>query len=284
MKLLVSVSLLTVALSLFAYSEHRRSQLLEQQLADYDKQVAQLLTQIENRSLEAIAVERRLRTLENEVDGRDNQIAALSRQLETAQQQIDPDFERIEQQMRQQIRREMQASSNAASLDPRTSLIRQLAEFDPQEMGELMSLHSQYGPFIDGLDISEERMEVVINALSNMITEQNELRRQIGQEMRGNPDAINRSEFRERMQAINDPSAQIEALSYELSDSELDAFREFQEQRNSSYNPFFIRSADTATSISTGSTQGFNFFSTDVIEVSPGPSRAIQLQRAEPPN
>lgn len=284
MKRLVSVSLLAIALSVFAYSEHRRSQLLEQQLADYDNQVAQLLTQIENRSLEAIAADRRLRTLENEVDGRDNQIAALSRQLETAQQRIDPDLERIEQQMRQQIRREMQASSSASSLDPRTSLIRQLAEFDPQEMGELMSLHSQYGPFIDSLDISEERVEVVINALSNMIEQQNELRRQIGQEMRGNPDAINRSEFRERMQAINDPAAQIEALSYALSESELDSFREFQEQRRSNYNPFFVTETGTTATISTGSTSSYNFFSTDVIEVSPGPSRAIQLQRAEPPN
>jgi len=284
MKRLVSVSLLAIALSVFAYSEHRRSQLLEQQLADYDNQVAQLLTQIETRSLEAIAADRRLRTLENEVDGRDNQIAALSRQLETAQQRIDPDLERIEQQMRQQIRREMQTSSSASSLDPRTSLIRQLAEFDPQEMGELMSLHSQYGPFIDGLDISEERMGVVINALSNMIEQQNELRRQIGREMRGNPEAINRSEFRERMQAINDPAAQIEALSYALSESELDAFREFQEQRRSNYNPFFVTETGTTATISTGSTSSYNFFSTDVIEASPGPSRAIQLQRAEPPN
>lgn len=284
MKVLVSVSLLAIILAGLAYSEHGRNTQLEQQIADFDRQVDQLLTQIENRSLEGIANDRRLRALEDEISGRDNQIAALSRQLETAQQQIDPDYERVEQQMRQQLRREMQASSNASSPDPRLSLVRQLAELDPQEIGELMSLQSQYGAFIDSLDISEERMEVVVNALSNMIHEHNQLRVQLGREMRGNPDAIYRSEFRERMQAINDPAAQIEALSYDLSDSELDAFREFQEQRSNAYNPFFVTAPGTAASISTGTTQDFSFFSTDVIEVSPDASPGIQLRRAEPAN
>ena len=42
------------------------------------------------------------------------------------------------------------------------------------------------------------------------------------------------------MQEISSTESQLEALAYDLSESELDAFTEFQEQRQSNFSPFSI--------------------------------------------
>ena len=153
------------------------------------------------------------------------------------------------------------------------------------EMSEIITLNAQYGDFLKSLNISEERMDVVINALSNMLADQNQARSAIAEDRRANPTAVSSGNFPERMQAISDPEAQIEALSYELTESELNAFSEFQEQRRTSYNPFFSYSTSSEGTISTsstsstsaGTTSDINFFSTGLIESGPRQSLGVQL-------
>ena len=125
-----SIALLFVAIVLivgFTYSEIQQSNLITQQIDDYVRQNSQLLTQIENNSLKNSESAKTLHSLQDELKNRESQLAALSRQLETAQQQIDPDYQRIEFRIRQQLTNEIQASNNTPNLDPRTAAPKKLS-------------------------------------------------------------------------------------------------------------------------------------------------------------
>jgi len=175
MKVFAGLSIITIGLiGAFAFSELQQSRLLTQQVDDYARQNSQLLTQIENNSLQKLESARTIRSLESELNNRNSQLVALSRQLETVQQQIDPDYQQIETRIRQQLTREIQTSNNTLNPDPRIAALKLLSELDPMVMGEVMSLNAQYGEFIKGLDVSEEREEVIINALHNLIADQNQ--------------------------------------------------------------------------------------------------------------
>lgn len=283
MKTLPIVSIVVIGLSgVLAYNENGQRKLLSQQIDDYDRQNKQLLTQIENNSLRNIQTEEQLLSLQSELNNRTGQITALSRQLELAQQQIDPDYEQIEARIRQQLSHEMQASNTTLNTDPRTSVIKQLLNFDPRDTSELISLNASFGGFLKTLNISDERMNIVINALSNMIDDQNQARVAIAEEMRADPDAIDRSDIQQRMQAINQPEAQIEALSYDLTDSELNAFIEFQEQQRTNYNPFFVSGEGFITT--TGSTPEYDFFRTERVESGTRQAPSVRLVPAQPSN
>ena len=245
MKLLIPVSLAAIILvGGFTYSQMQQRNLLAQQIDDYARQNSQLLTQIENNSLNNIETDRALRSLQSELSSRDSQLAALSRQLETAQQQIDPDYQQIETRIRQQLSREIQASNNTLNSDPRIAVLKQLSELDPMVMGEIMALNAQYGEFIKGLNVSEEREEVIINALHNLITDQNQARSEIVQSMQADPQAVTRGDMRRQMRAISDPGSQLEALAYDLSETELDAFAEYQQQKTKHSSIIWIHRRD----------------------------------------
>ncbi len=281
MKIFVGLSIITISLiGAFAFSEIQQSRLLTQQVDDYARQNSQLLTQIETDSLQKLEYAKTLRSLESELNNRNSQLAALSRQIETAQQQIDPDYRQIESRIRQQLTREIQASNSTLNPDPRIAVIKQLSELDPMVMGEIMALNAQYGEFIKELDVSEERKEVVINALHNLITDQNQAQSEFMLQMQADPQAASRGDLRRQMQTIYSPEAQLEALSYDLTESELDSFNEFQEQRRNAYSPFFSRS----TSISNGVVNGIPYFSGNLIQGGSGQSPAIQIVPTRPDN
>ena len=167
----------------FSYSQIQQSNLLTQQIEDYARQNFQLLTLIENNSLKNSESATTLRSLQDELKNRESQLAALSRQLVTTQQQIDPDYQQVESNIRQQLTSEIQASNNTPNLDPRIAVFKQLSELDPIVMGEIMALNAQYGKYIKGLNVSKEREEVIINALHNMIADQNQARGELMLEM-----------------------------------------------------------------------------------------------------
>jgi len=131
-----------------------------------------------------------LRSLQSESSNRDSQLAALSRQLETVQQQIDPDYQQMEARIRQQINTEVRASNVASNSDPRISLLKQLSELDPMTMSEIFAVNAQYGEFIQSLNVCEEQLDVVVNALQNMIAGQNQAQSEIMLEYQADPEAI----------------------------------------------------------------------------------------------
>jgi hypothetical protein len=204
---------------------------------------------------------------------RESQLAALSRQLVTTQQQIDPDYQQVESNIRQQLTSEIQASNNTPNLDPRIAVFKQLSELDPIVMGEIMALNAQYGKYIKGLNVSKEREEVIINALHNMIADQNQARGELMLEMQtADPLLPTRAELFNQMRAISDPNSQLEVLAYDLTASELDAFAEFQEQRqntSASFGPI----SGTSGVLSGGAA----FFEGSLIQSESGLSGPVQI-------
>lgn len=274
----VSIVLLFAAIVLgggFTYNEMQQNNLLTQQIDDYVRQNSQLLTQIENNSLKNSESAKTLHSLQDELKNRESQLAALSRQLETAQQQIDPDYQRIEFRIRQQLTNEIQASNNTPNLDPRIALLKQLSQLDPMVMGEIMALNAQYGEYIKGLNVSEEREEVIINALYNMIADQNQAREQLMQEMLTDPQSTGRDDLHRLMEATSSPEAQLNALSYDLTEAELNAFSEFQEEQQDIFSSFEIFG---------GPVNGPIFLGDDVVQFGSGQSGAIQILPINPSN
>lgn len=280
MKLLIGLSLVAASLiGVFAFNEQQQSKLLIQQISNYEQQNSQLLTQIENNSLQKLETAETLQSLQSQLSERDNQLAALSRQLETVQLQIDPDYQQIETRIRQQLTREIQASNSTQHSDPRMAALLQLSELDPVVMGEIFALNAQYGEFIRNLEVSAERKEVVINALQNLITDQNQARTEIIQQMQNDPQAADRGELAQKMRALSDPSSQLDALAYDLSETELDAFAEYQEQQQNALSSFGVFGG---TSI--GPVDGPALFNGGLIQSGSGQSRAIQIMPIGPDN
>ena len=96
----------------------------------------------------------------------------------------------MEARIRQQINTEVRASNVASNSDPRISLLKQLSELDPMTMGEIFAVNAQYGEFIQSLNVCEERLDVVVNALQNMIAGQNQAQSEIMLEYQADPEAI----------------------------------------------------------------------------------------------
>lgn len=280
MKLLISLSLITVSLiGAFAFSQMQRSNLLSQQIANYERQNSKLLSQIENNSLKNIAATNALRSLQSELNDRDSRLASLSRQLETAQQQADPDYQQIEARIRQQIDREILASNGARNSDQRISLLKQLSQLDPMTMGELLTVNAQYGEFIQSLDVSDERLEVVINALQNMVADQNQATSELMLEYRSDPEAIIRGDLHQQMQEISSAESQREALSYDLTEAELEAYAAYQEKRRNSMPSFSIVGEAIG-----GPIEEAAFFNGELIQNGSGQSAAVQIFSVGPDN
>ena len=91
-----------------------------------------------------------------------------------------------------------------------------------------MSLH-KLRESLQALDVSDQRMEEIVDSLISQITENNRARREIIEENVGNPEG--RRSIRREFFALNSPSAQREAVSYFLDETELEVFDSFQEER-----------------------------------------------------
>jgi hypothetical protein len=257
----------------FSYSQIHQSNLLTQQIEDYARQNFQLLTLIANNSLKNSESATTLRSLQAEWKIRESQLSSLSRQLVTTQQQIDPDYQQVESNIRQQLTSEIQASNKTPNLDPRIAVFKQLSELDPMVMGEIMALNAQYGKYIKGLNVSKEREEVIINALHNMIADQNQARGELMLEMQtADPLLPTRDDLFNQMRAISDPNSQLEVLAYDLTASELDAFAEFQEQRQNTSVSFGPIGGTSGVWV-----EGEAFFEGSLIQSESGLSGPVQI-------
>lgn len=236
----------------YALNVLQQGKLQTQKLANYEKQVEQLLSQVETNSLRRLDYEKQIQQLQSQLTTTNSQLTALSNQLQQSQTQVSPDYQQLEADIRQRLNREIQQQSERANTNTRANLVKQLTALDPVELGELMSLQGQFGGFLQSLNVGDERMEVIVAALSNLITEQNQARRELAIEMRSQQQDSSRREMRALMRDVNTPEAQREALSYALTDIELDALAQYQSEQQTSgraliggpsggaYNPFFI--------------------------------------------
>ena len=230
----IVISILAIGLfagSVYAYNAQQESQLRQQQIEDYERQVNRLMSQVEDNSRLRLSFENRLGELESELATLGSQLISTARELELAQKQVNPEYLQLEREIRQRITSELQIQSEERNPASRLSLLTILSALEPTELGQLLSLQGQFGGFLQNLDVSEERKEIIMTALSNLIADQTRTRMDLMSEMRNQQ--LDRGEMRREMQALSSPEAQREALSFDLTEDELAALAEFQNTRAS---------------------------------------------------
>jgi hypothetical protein len=143
-----------------------------------------------------------------------------------------------------------------------------------------MALNAQYEEYIKGLNVSEEREGVIINTLHNMIADQNQARGELMLEMQtADPMVPARADLFNEMRAISDANSRLEVLAYDLTASELDAFAEFQKQRQTT-SASFGPTGGTRGVLS----EGTAFFEGSLIQSGSGQSGAVQILPINPDN
>jgi len=247
-----------------------------QQLATYEDYVADLQTELESQGSHQVDYETQINELRRDLQASENRIAGLENELASAREQIDPDAVSLEQRIRERVALEMrQVQPQSLS---RTELVKQLNSLDPMELGQLMSLQGIYGGFLQRLNVDEDRMEVLIDGLGNIMEEQNQRRFEIINQMTNNPDGV--QNFRQDMLAVNGPDAQRNALSFLLTDDEMQVYDEFQEERRQ--NGAFATQAFTLSNTPSNRAvilNGVGSGSTDTqLGQEPGPSVIFQEQ------
>jgi len=278
MKILISTVIATLGLGgAYSYSLYQRNQLQQQQLNDYQLHVEQLLTQVEGNSLQRLDYEEQIEELESELTMVSSQLTAASNQLQVAQTQSDPDYQRVESEIRRQVRQEFQQQIQESPEQARVNLVKELAALDPVELGEIMTLQGQFGGFLQSLDVSDERMEVIVSALGNLIADQNQQRMDLMMDARSQ--GTGRREIRGDLFAINSPEAQLEALAFDLTEEELDLLSEFQTNRGNQRN--FTQSFMANPTLGPESAV---IFSGGRVQRGSGSAQAIPIPRGDPQN
>jgi len=223
-----SLALLLIATSM-AFQFYSRYRLQSDQLSQVQTLLNEMRTELDGFAEQRISYESQITGLNRELSASRDTAAALNKELALAQEQINPDLSRVEQQIRQRVIREVERQQQQNDLPTRTRLLQQLASLEREELAEIMSLQSFYGGFLQALDVSDERMEEIVDALTSQIAENNRARREIIEENAGNPEG--RRSIRRELFALNSPLAQREAVSYFLDETELAVFDSFQEER-----------------------------------------------------
>ena len=223
-----SLALLLIA-SLMAFQFYSQYRLQSDQLSQVQTLLNEMRAELDGFAEQRISYESQIAGLNRELSASRDTAAALNNELALAQEQISPDLSRIEQQIRQRVIREVESQQQQNDLPTRTRLLQQLASLEREELAEIMSLQSIYGGFLQALDVSDERMEEIVDALTSQIAENNRARREIIEENVGNPEG--RRSIRRELFALDSPSAQREAVSYFLDETELAVFDSFQEER-----------------------------------------------------
>ncbi len=229
---ILTAMMAVIAITAVAY-QYQERRMFSQQKADYQAHVAQLLQQVDAGSRARLADQNELSQLRSELATLGSQMAALSNELDLARAQANPDYEAVEQQIRQRLERELrQAQPNNYDLVSTTEIIKNLSNLSPVEMAELMSLNGQYGGFLSQLDVDDERMDVIINALQNVISEQNQARSDLIQQVRNGE--TDRRSLREGLASVTSPETQRESLGHILTDEELAVYDSWRETQQSS--------------------------------------------------
>lgn len=212
----------------YAYQLIGQNQLKEQQVSDYKAQLGQLLAETETNSLARLDYEKRIDALQREVNVLNSQLSSTASQLQVAEQGS-PDTRTLEREIRQQVAAEYQKRRDNTPAESRYGLAKQLAQMDRVERSEFMSMHNRYGDFIGSLDVSDERMDVIIGALSNVIATENLARMELMQQVQSGE--VSLETLPEKMMGVHDQESQLDELSYVLTEDELAAFSEYQDQQ-----------------------------------------------------
>ena len=82
-------------------------------LADYGKQVEQLLATIEESTRQRVEAESLVQQLQAQISRANSRVQSLDRQLQETQLKVDPDYTEVEQRIRAQVTRQLQQQTPA---------------------------------------------------------------------------------------------------------------------------------------------------------------------------
>ena len=181
------LALLLIAISM-AFQFYLQSRIESDQLGRVQTLMDEMRAELDKFAEQRINYETQIASLNRELRASQETAAAQNNELALAQEQISPDLSRIEQQIRQRVIREVERQHQENALPTPTRILKQLASLEQEELREIMSLQSNYGGFLQALDVSDQRMEEIVDALTNQIAENNRARREIIEENVGNPE------------------------------------------------------------------------------------------------
>ena len=187
-------------------------------LDDYKDHVQRLLSQVEENTKNSILKETELTRLQAEIDRLNNIFEAPSDRLAYIEKQNVPDYQEIERALRQRIINEYEHGKENQNTDSKLDLINKISSLEPSALNELMSLQNQFGPFIQALNVDEERMEEIVGVLTNYVVQQNQARQLVL--LQAQSEQIGRREIGNQMRAIMGLEVMYEELAYDLSQNE----------------------------------------------------------------
>ena len=198
-------------------------------LDDYKDHVQRLLSQIEENTKNSILKETELTRLQAEIDRLNNIFEAPSDRLAYIEKQNVPDYQEIERALRQRIINEYEHGKENQSTDSKLDLINEISSLEPSALNELMSLQNQFGPFIQALNVDEERMEEIVGVLTNYVVQQNQARQLVL--LQAQSEQIGRREIGDQMRAIMGLEVMYEELAYDLSQNEISVLKQTHDDR-----------------------------------------------------
>lgn len=245
-KLKIMPPILAVALALAVfYVLFLRQQISDQnqRLTAFEIQVDNLVADIENASRQRLSLESDLSEMQRQLRDENNRLSAVNQQLSEAEAKIDPDYQQLEQSIRAKVAREFATAAYLSPQEEQLELIKSLSDLSQEELSSLLSLQTEYGGFLDALDVSDQRMTVVVAALQRMLeTRQTTMQDLLASNMAEMEQAIangerpNRARGRamgEQIMQLSSLENQIETLSYDLTEDELALFQQIQSQQQS---------------------------------------------------
>lgn len=198
-------------------------------LDDYKDHVQRLLSQVEENTKNSILKETELTRLQAEIDRLNNIFEAPSDRLAYVEKQNVPDYQEIERALRQRIINEYEHGKENQNTDSKLDLINEISSLEPSALNELMSLQNQFGPFIQALNVDEERMEEIVGILTNYVVQQNQARQLVL--LQAQSEQIGRREIGDQMRAIMGLDLMYEELAYDLSQNEISVLKQTHDDR-----------------------------------------------------
>ena len=198
-------------------------------LDDYKDHVQRLLSQVEENTKNSILKETELTRLQAEIDRLNNIFEAPSDRLAYIEKQNLPDYQEIERALRQRIINEYEHGKENQNTGSKLDLINEISSLEPSALNELMSLQNQFGPFIQALNVDEERMEEIVGVLTNYVVQQNQARQLVL--LQAQSEQIGRREIGDQMRAIMGLDVMYEELAYDLSQNEISVLKQTHDDR-----------------------------------------------------
>ncbi|MDB3993842.1 hypothetical protein N9478_10185 [Gammaproteobacteria bacterium] len=197
-------------------------------LDDYKDHVQRLLSKVEENTKNSMLKETELTRLQAEIDRLNNIFEAPSDRLAYIEQNV-PDYQEIERALRQRIISEYEHDKENQITDSKLDLINEISSLEPSALNELMSLQNQFGPFIQALNVDEERMEEIVGVLTNYVVQQNQARQLVL--LQAQSEQIGRREIGDQMRAIMGLEVMYEELAYDLSQNEISVLKQTHDDR-----------------------------------------------------